>query len=152
MKKTHLLILCCLAAFLAVSVTHAEAGPKKKVRALTIGIKEHYERPQPDDLDYIRFDYYSRHWPKYDDWYMCFIVVNYENKPVPCTIRMKMKGPSKKYIKRKAVLQPNQATMFVEKVKLANRPGLYTIEGSISGKDIKWGRKVRNRFYIYEIW
>ena len=122
---------------------------KKKVKALMIGITDF---AKPDNPDWEIFDFYSYHWPGYDDWWVGFIVVNYDNVEVPCKITMQLKGPKKSKITRQAVLQPNEATIFSAKVKLASKVGLYTLIGSIVGKDIGSGKKVTTRFYIYEIW
>ena len=122
---------------------------KKKVKALMIGITN---LAKPDNPEWELFDFYSYHWPGYHDWWLGFIVVNYDNVTVPCKIKMQIKGPKKDTIKRDAVLQPNEATIFSAKVNLADKVGIYTLIGTIVGKDIAAGKKVSTRFYVYEIW
>ena len=118
----------------------------KTVRALMIGIKEY---SKPDNPKYESFDFYSDHWPEYDEWWVGFIVVNYGDNEVSCTVTMQIKGPKKSVITRKATLQPNEATIFSAKVELADKIGLYTLIGKLTGgaKDT-----VKTKSYIYEIW
>lgn len=118
----------------------------KTVRALMIGIKNY---SKPDNPEYESFDFYAYHWPGYHEWWVGFIVVNFGNYEVPCTVTMKIKGPKKSTITRKATIQPNEATIFSAKVNLADRVGLYTLLGILTGgaKD-----RVKTRFYVYEIW
>lgn len=121
----------------------------KKVKALTIGLRNFSE---PDSPEYEMFDYYAYHWPEYHEWWVGFIVVNYQDTTVPCKITMQIKGPKKSIITRKAVLQPNQATIFSAEVKLASKPGLYTLIGKMTGNGIGGGKTVTTRAYIYEVW
>jgi len=116
------------------------------VKALMVGIADW----EPDNPEYETFDFWSYHWPEYSEWWIGFIVANYSNSSFSCTITMQLKGPGKSKITRKAVLQPNQATLFKAKVNLANQIGVYTAIGKISG--IGGSGKVKTRFYIYEIW
>lgn len=122
---------------------------KKRVKALMIGITNY---DKPDNPEWEIFDFYSYHWPGYSDWWVGFIVVNYDDVTVPCEITMLIKGPEKSKITRDAILQPNEAVIFSAKVLLADTVGLYTLIGKIAGTDIGTGKKVKTRFYIYEIW
>lgn len=122
---------------------------KRKVKALVIGITN---LSKPDNPSWELFDFYAWHWPGYDDWWVGFIVVNYDNVTVPCKITMQIKGPKKSKITRQAVLQPNEATIFSAKVRLASKVGLYTLIGSMAGQNLGSGKKVTTRFYVYEVW
>jgi hypothetical protein len=119
---------------------------KKTIRALMIGLTKLWE---PEDSDFECFYYYSYHWPEYHEWWVGFIVVNYGDNEVSCTVTMQIKGPKKSVITRKATLQPNRADIFTAKVKLGDKVGLYTLIGKLTGgaKDI-----VKTKSYIYEIW
>jgi len=118
----------------------------KTVRALMIGLKNY---SKPDNPEYEIFDFYAYHWPGYHQWWVGFIVVNYGDNEVSCTVTMQIKGPKKSVITRKATLQPNEADIFVAEVELADKVGLYTLIGKLKGgaKDT-----VKTKSYIYEIW
>lgn len=118
----------------------------KTVRALMIGIKEF---SKPNNPKYESFEFYSDHWPEYDEWWVGFIVVNYGDNEVPCTITLKIKGPKQSVITREVTMQPNEATIFSAKIELAEKAGLYTLLGILTGgaKD-----RVKTKSYIYAVW
>lgn len=127
----------------------AHTFAKRKVNALMIGLTNF---DKPDNPEWEIYDFYAYYWPGYHEWWVGIVVVNYDSITAPCKIIMQINGPQKSKITRKAILQPDEAVVFSAKVNLANKAGLYTLIGKITGTDIGSGKLVKTRCYIYEIW
>jgi hypothetical protein len=120
-----------------------------EVKALMIGVRKY---SKPEDPEWEIYYFYTYHWPGETQWWVGFVVVNYGLTTVRGKIIMEIIGPKTSKIQRNAILQPEEATLFVAPINLASQVGLYTLNGKISGAGISTDNSVTTRFYIYEIW
>ena len=122
-------------------------GKTNKVVPLAIGVKKNFKPVNPMNPNFL---YYSYNLLAYDQWWVGFIVVNFDDVEHLVDITMDVEGPLVSSITKTVKLDKHRVHLYSAKIKLANYIGLYSMTGKTEGEEVKT-KKVNTRLYIYDV-